>query len=144
MWHITTRGIICAILTYRIMHIYAWEIPAVIRTRSAGHHPEGYTKLHCDAKMMTPARFRLVCRIEKFLGPPKNNPYPHDLVQDIPLKAIIPILGCCIVDSSPEMMSSSRVSLSFELCRQVRTSLSTGLHFCRTSDRIFMYMSTEI
>lgn len=46
---------------------------------------------------MTPARLCLSCRAGKFLAPLKKNSYPHDPAQAIPLKAILPILGCCVV-----------------------------------------------
>ena len=97
LWHITTLGIISAILTYWIVHVYAWEIPAALRRRRAAGLPEGHTALHCEANAVTPPRLCPKCRVEKFLSPLKNNSYPHDPAKDIPLKAIIPILGCCVV-----------------------------------------------
>ena len=96
LWHISTLGIISAMLSYWIIHFYAWEIPAAIRRR-AGQSLEESKKLHCEANMITPAEFCFSCRIQKFLGPLKNNTYPHDPTQDIPLKAVIPILGCAVV-----------------------------------------------
>lgn len=96
LWHMTTLGSIGADLTYWLAHFYAWEITPAIRTRRDGHQSEGYSKPHCKANTTPPARFCLTCRVEKFLAPLKNNSYPHDPALDIPLKAIIPILGCCV------------------------------------------------
>ncbi len=95
LWHITTLGILSAILTYWIVHFYAWQIPAAIRTRAG--LPKGYKESHCEANTKSPAGFCLRCRTEKFLSPLKNNSYPHDPARDIPLKAIIPILWCAVV-----------------------------------------------
>ena len=97
LWHITTLSIISTMLTYWIVHLYAFAIPAAVRKRRVDHRSEGDTKVHREARTRASARLSLARRIERFLSPLRNNSYPHDPAMDIPLKAIIPILGCCVV-----------------------------------------------
>jgi len=93
MWHITTLGIIAAMLAYWIIHFYTYAIPAALRERR-GEPPVENLYSNYDTKK---PKSGFLSRMRYGLGRLKNNSYPHDPTLDIPFRALIPILMCVVV-----------------------------------------------
>ena len=97
LWHVATLGIISAMMTYWVVHFYAYAIPEILRERQ-GEPP--VENIYADYNTKQKPKSGFLPRVHYALGRLKNNSYPHDPSLDIPFRALIPILMCVVVYTS--------------------------------------------
>ena len=92
LWHLTTLGIISAILGYWVVQSCAIDIPNWLRKRRGD---DLSTKVFHDAEAPpTTTGFR--SRLRRAL---MNTSHPYDSSKDIPLRANVPVLICVFIYS---------------------------------------------
>ncbi|MCJ1449943.1 hypothetical protein MMC28_000271 [Mycoblastus sanguinarius] len=110
LWHIATINIMIVILTFWVIHLFWWVLPLALRAQwgniSVGkgttndppiEMPKDPVSIEDSENLPRSYLSRIVLVFRHAAARLRNNSYPHDPAQDVPLTALIPVLICCAI-----------------------------------------------